>query len=82
VQHTNYVFDVADAPGGIATYDQGRLAQWFETLELGYGDRVYVQDGGMGAAREDVARIAGNYGLLLSEGAPVTPGRSRPAAFA
>jgi pilus assembly protein CpaD len=74
VQHTNYVFDVADAPGGIATYDQGRLAQWFETLELGYGDRVYVQDGGMGAAREDVARIAGNYGLLLSEGAPVTPG--------
>jgi pilus assembly protein CpaD len=74
VQHTNYVFDVADAPGGIAAYDQGRLAQWFESLEVGYGDRVYVQDGGMGAARDDVARIAGNYGLLLSEGAPVTPG--------
>ena len=74
VQQTNYVFDVADAPGGIATYEQGRLAQWFESLDIGYGDRIYVQDGALGAARDDVARIAGNYGLLLSEGAPVTSG--------
>jgi hypothetical protein len=74
VEHTNYVFDVNYAPGGIPVYDQGRLAQWFQSLELGYGDRVYVQDGGISAAREDVARIAGDYGVLLSEGAPVTAG--------
>jgi pilus assembly protein CpaD len=74
VQHTNFIFDVANAPGGLATYDQGRLAQWFESLELGYGDRVFVQDGGLSGARDDVARIAGNHGVLLSEGAPVTAG--------
>ncbi len=74
VEHTNYVFDAGYAPGGLATFDQGRLAQWFESLEVGYGDRIYVEDGNNAAARDDVARIAGTYGLLLSEGAPVTSG--------
>jgi pilus assembly protein CpaD len=56
---------------------------WFDTLDLGYGDRVSLDDAaGAPAVRDDVAALAGRYGLLLSDGAPVTngfvqPGRAR-----
>ncbi len=74
VQHTNYVLDLSSFGGGVPVAEQGRLADWFEGLELGYGDKVYVQDGGFGAAREDIARIAGDHGVLLSGGYPVVAG--------
>jgi pilus assembly protein CpaD len=75
VQHTDYVFDVNASGGSLPAYEEGRLAGWFESLELGYGDRVYIQDGGYGIVRDDVARIAGRFGIIPSEGAPVTAGR-------
>ena len=43
-------------------------------MQLGYGDTVYV-DSPLGYdARDDVARIAGRYGMLVSLGAPMTAG--------
>ena len=59
--------------------EQGRLADWFESMNLGYGDRVGIDDATASAsAREDVARIAGRYGLLVSDGTPVTEGYIDP----
>ncbi|HEX8442133.1 MAG TPA: CpaD family pilus assembly lipoprotein [Allosphingosinicella sp.] len=81
VQTTNYVFDLSSAGAGLPASEQGRLADWFEGLDLRYGDRVYVQDAGYyGAARDDVASVVGNFGLLLSDGAPVTAGPVAPGA--
>lgn len=79
VQNTNYVLDLSSA-GGLPASEQGRLAQWFESLGLTYGDQVFVQDGSYGGAREDVAQVAGDFGLLLSDGAPVTAGSVGPGA--
>lgn len=73
VQHTNYVFDLSSYGAGLPASEQGRLADWFESLDLHYGDRVYVQDGGYGA-RDDVANVVSDFGLILSDGAPVTAG--------
>ena len=74
VSFTNYAYDVA-APGGrISAAEEQRLDAWFSTLRLGYGDSIYVDGTGYGV-RDDVARIAGRYGLLVSEGAPVTQGQ-------
>lgn len=74
VSYTNYAFDVA-APGGrIPAAEEQRLDAWFSTLNLGYGDSVYVDGSGYGA-RDDVARIAGRYGMLIASGAPVTEGQ-------
>ena len=77
VTQTSYVYDLA-APGGtVARDDTDRLDHWFQNLELGYGDSVYIE-GGDGAARGQVASIVGRYGMLLSEGAPVTQGLLSP----
>lgn len=72
VQRTDYLLDLADN-GGLAEGDMGRLDAWFESLGLGYGDQVYA-DQGTGAGRQDVARVAAAYGLLMSPGAPVLEG--------
>jgi pilus assembly protein CpaD len=74
VTRADYVFD-ASAPGGaLAPGEAERLDAWFRGLDLGYGDTIYV-DGSYGpAARGQIARVAGAYGMLVSAGAPVNPG--------
>ena len=75
VSRADYVFDAA-APGGtLAPSEAARLDAWFNSLDLRYGDSVYVDGGAYSeAARAQVADIAGNYGLLVSQGTPVTAG--------
>jgi pilus assembly protein CpaD len=79
VERNNYTLDLAAGPGGVTVPEQQRLAAWFEAMDLRYGDRVAV-DGAIAsdAVHEDVAAIASRYGLLLSEGAPVTTGYVDP----
>ena len=83
VERANYALDVETDGTGLPVAEQGRLVAWFDTLDLGYGDRVSLDDAaGAPAVRDDVAALAGRYGLLLSDGAPVTngfvqPGRAR-----
>jgi pilus assembly protein CpaD len=81
VQRTDYVLDVSSAGGGIPASEQQRLAQWFESLRLGYGDRVSIDEAGgysNPAARQGVADVAAEYGLLLADGAPITTGGVQP----
>ena len=47
---------------------------------LSYGDTVFVDGDYSGAARADVERIAGNYGLTVASGAPVTAGVVAPGS--
>jgi pilus assembly protein CpaD len=80
VTSADYVFD-ADAPdGSLAPGQAERLNGWFQGLGLGYGDTVYVDGMYADAARGQVAAIAGQYGMLVSAGAPVTAGAVRPGA--
>ena len=80
VTSTDYVFDAA-APGGtLAPGESDRLNGWFQGLGLGYGDTVYVDGGYAPAARNQVAVMAGRYGMLVTAGAPVTAGIVQPGA--
>jgi pilus assembly protein CpaD len=72
VQRTDYLLDLADN-GGLSDSDIGRLHAWFETLRISYGDHVFV-DRGTSAGRQDVAKVASAYGMLLSPGAPILEG--------
>ena len=77
VERTDYVLDVGTSGSGIAASERDRLDHWFETLRLSYGDRVFIDEAGGyadPASRQDVAALAAQYGLLLSDGAPVTAG--------
>jgi pilus assembly protein CpaD len=74
VSSTNFVFDAA-APGGtMGPADVARLDGWFQGLGLTYGDSIYVDGGYAPGARNQVAALAGRYGMLLSAGAPITAG--------
>lgn len=79
VTSADYVFDAAAPDGALASGEAERLNAWLAGLGLGYGDSVYV-DGSpyADAARGQVAAIAGQYGMMVSAGAPVTAGAVQP----
>jgi pilus assembly protein CpaD len=79
VERANYALDLNTDGTGLPVTEQGRLVAWFDSLDLGYGDRVSLDDAAASpSVRDDVAALAGRYGLLLSDGAPVTAGRLSP----
>jgi pilus assembly protein CpaD len=79
VQRTDYVIDLASAGSGIPHAELGRLTEWFDTMGLRYGDRISVDNPyGDAGVREDVARVAAEYGMLLSDAAPITAGPVQP----
>lgn len=81
VERTNYTFDVQSGAGGLSAIEQQRLAGWFDTMQLGYGDRVSIEDPMMSpATRAAVSTLAGRHGILVSDGAPVTTGYVQPGA--
>lgn len=85
VQRTDFTFDtVADGYGGLSGAEKRRMADWFDAIGLGYGDRVSVaNDGyyGRGGVNESVAALVARYGLLIAEDAPVTAGQPGPGAI-
>lgn len=79
VSRTNYALDISAGPAGISIPEQRRLAGWFEALDLRYGDRITLDDPlNDSAARAAIEAVAGRYGVLLGDQAPVTPGTITP----
>lgn len=75
VEKTNYVLDLTTGPGGLTLPEQRRLAGWFDAMNLKYGDRIYIDDPlASGATRSAVEAVAARFGMLLSDGTPVTQG--------
>ncbi len=74
VARADYALDVQTGPAGIGPDEARRVIGWMDTLRIGYGDTIALDDpyGADRATRGDVAQIAARYGLLLSEEAPVT----------
>lgn len=78
VQRTDYVFDAASDGDMLSPGEIERVAGWFESLRLAYGDRVYVDDPAHGQARAQLAAEVSRYGMLMSDPAPVTTGAIQP----
>jgi pilus assembly protein CpaD len=84
VTKTDYAIDVNTNGGRLAPGEDRRLAGWLASLRLGYGDHVAIDDPhpyGSGVHDAVAAQVA-QYGLLLSDdapvtGAPVPPGSAR-----
>ena len=77
VTRADFALDLAAPDGSLSPSESARLDSWFRSMDLGYGDSIYI-DGYAGMARDDVARVAGTYGLMINSGAPVTPGMVAP----
>jgi pilus assembly protein CpaD len=78
VSRSDYVFDAAAPGGSLAPGEASRLDAWFRSLDLRYGDTIYVDGGYSDAVRAQVVDVAGQYGLIVAQGAPVTPGAVPP----
>lgn len=81
VERTDYVLDLSSGSDRLPASEKARLADWFDTLGLGYGDHIWVEEAfGATPNRDDVARVAAEYGLLLDAGAPLTTGSVQPGS--
>jgi pilus assembly protein CpaD len=78
VSRADYAFDLAAPGGSLPSSEAARLDAWFRSLQLGYGDSIYVDGPDAYGARNDVAKIAGQYGILVNNGSPVTAGVIQP----
>lgn len=79
VTRTDYVYDVANNFG---PQDMPRIRAWMDSIKVGYGDRVSVDDPSDNPAnRASIAAAAVHYGLILQGTAPVTQGNVSPGMF-
>ena len=79
VERTSYTLDLSANRDGLTIAEQQRLTGWFEAMDLGYGDRVSIDDPiASQATRDAVSDIAGRFGILVSDTAPVTAGAMQP----
>lgn len=80
VTRSDFALDLNAPDGSLPSSEAGRLDAWFRSLQLGYGDSIHVDGAYSEAARADVARVAGQYGMILSAGSPVTQGAIPPGS--
>ncbi|MGB3738141.1 MAG: CpaD family pilus assembly protein [Pontixanthobacter sp.] len=79
VERTNYTLDVSAGAGGLSIPEQQRVSGWFDAMDLRYGDRLSIDDPMMNdAVRENIEVLAGQRGILVQDGAPVTGGYVQP----
>lgn len=79
IERQSFTLDLAASADGLPIAEQKRLADWFASLSVGFGDRIAVDDAADSAAiRDHVSMIAGRHGLLVQDGAPITQGFIAP----
>ena len=79
VERTNYALDLITNADGLSITEQKRLADWFDAMDLRYGDRVSIDDPlASGATYGAISELAGRHGIIVSEGAPVMAGQVNP----
>ena len=79
VSRTDFVYDLNN---GMAASDSQRLAAWFDSLSVGFGDRISVDDPTRNASnRQLVDAAASRFGLIVQDTAPVTQGEIAPGNF-
>jgi pilus assembly protein CpaD len=80
VSRSNYTLDLNAQGGSLPAQEQRRLAEWFQAMDLGYGDRVAIDDpaGRNVVVKSAIEAAASRHGLLVGDVAPVTTGQIAP----
>jgi pilus assembly protein CpaD len=84
VQRADYVLDLGLSGDGLASGEIQRLEDWFQSMRVGYGDRITVDNPdpyGGDTARRSVANLAAKRGLLITDTAPITAGEIAPGSI-
>lgn len=81
IERTNYAIDINTNGGDVSPSETQRMSEWFDAMQLRYGDRVAIDFGdgySAPAVSQTVTDLVGNYGLLVDGTAPVTAGPVAP----
>ena len=78
LSRATFVIDLAAPGGALPPEEVARLDGWFRSLQLGYGDSIFVDGAYSEPAQAQVAEVAGRYGLMVLPAAPVTAGAVPP----
>lgn len=81
VERTNYAIDVNADSSGIPAEEKRRLSEWFDAMQLRYGDRVAIDYGSSYASiatQQAISDAAADRGILVSDTVPVTSGQVAP----
>lgn len=81
VERTNYAIDVNVDGNGISADEQRRIGEWFDAIQLRYGDRVAIDYGSdylSASAKDAISDAVAERGILLGDTAPVTTGQVIP----
>ena len=84
VQRTDFVLDLTTSGDRVPASELQRLDAWLASIGAGYADRISIDEAPgyeSASARADVASVAADYGLLLSDGAPVLNGAIPPGTI-
>lgn len=70
------VHDLGRSQGALSREQLQSLTEWLDSIGIGYGDRISLDDRypGAGVRRAAVAEVLSHYGLLLADNAPATAG--------
>ena len=81
IERTNYSIDINTNGGDVSPTETRRMAEWFDAMQLRYGDRVAIDYGDGYAApavAQTVADVVDDFGILVGTTAPVTVGAVAP----
>jgi pilus assembly protein CpaD len=82
VTRADYTLDVGVDANGLRYGEERRLTAWFDSLNVGYGDRISIDDPAPAAGhRNAVGEVASQYGLLVDRTPPVTQGAVPPGTI-
>jgi pilus assembly protein CpaD len=85
VERNDFLLDVDASGDTLSHVERARVAAWFDSIELRYGDRLYVEeprDYPSLGARAAVSSLVGEYGMFLQPGgAPIAAGNVAPGTI-
>lgn len=81
VEIRSFVYDADAGSGTLSPTELRRVRDWFDSMNVRYGDRVAVDDAEGNtprAARDALAMLVAQRGMLLADHAPITTGTIAP----
>ncbi len=81
VQINSIVYDADAGSGTLSPVELRRVQDWFDSMNVRYGDRIAIDDASgttPRAARDALAMLVAQRGMLLAEHAPITTGAIAP----
>ena len=84
VSQTHFVMDLTPSGGTLPVSEQRRLSDWLDAMDVGYGDRVSIDDPspyGNKDAHDAVAQLVAGHGMMMARAAPITAGTVQPGSL-